>query len=134
LALLFFSGSFLWLLLGHLLQSEENGSFWQQSVIRIIGAIALLGGGLYSARESAQHRRQARIAKSKQLDLKALDPFIVTLPESEQVAIKVSAARRLFVEQDGIGSDDSSSGHPVEEIAKALSTALQNASKEGGQK
>ncbi|MFE5505046.1 hypothetical protein ACFQ73_20970 [Amycolatopsis japonica] len=134
LALLFFSGSFLWLLLGHLIQPETAGNFWQMAGIRILGAIALLGGGIYSARESAQHRRQARIAKAKQLDLKALDPFIVTLPESEQFAIKASAARRLFVEQDGIGSDDTSSGHPIEEIAKALNATLQNASKEGAQK
>lgn len=46
LALLFFSGSFLWLLLGHLVQSEGSGSFWQQAAVRMVGAIALLGGGV----------------------------------------------------------------------------------------
>ncbi|MGW4488844.1 hypothetical protein ACWEOE_34025 [Amycolatopsis sp. NPDC004368] len=130
LALVFFSGSFIWLLLGHVVQPDPSGGFWQQAVIRIVGAVALLGGGLYSARESAQHQRQSRLAKSKQLDLKALDPFIITLPESEQMAIKTEAARRLFVEKDADNPGETSTGHPIEEVAKALTSLVQNATKE----
>ncbi|MEV4150169.1 hypothetical protein AB0J40_41380 [Amycolatopsis sp. NPDC049691] len=128
-AMTFFSGSFLWLLLGHLISADDSGGFWQHVLVRIIGAVALLGGGLYSARESSQHRQQARLAKSKQLDLKALDPFVATLPEEQRLDIKAQAARRLFVETDSTSANDISSGHPLEEVLKTLVALAQNGSK-----
>jgi DNA repair exonuclease SbcCD ATPase subunit len=71
---------------------------WQQVALRAGASVALLGLGLYASRESGQHRQQERIAKDKQLDLAALDPFIANLDEVDQQAIKIAAAKRLFSE------------------------------------
>lgn len=91
-----FAASFLMFVVTLLFEDFSNGTSWQLVIVRLGGALALLGFGLYSARESAQHRRQERDAKAKQLDLAALDPFLATLPQSERHTIKAAAARRLF--------------------------------------
>lgn len=115
----FFAGSFSWVLLSAIFPTVAGSDMWVSLTVRAVGAIALIGGGLYLARESANHRRQEVLAKSKQLDLKAIDPFMANLPGELRNDIKSLAARRLFADTNG---DDGhpGSGHPYEQLAQAV--------------
>ncbi|MER6201489.1 hypothetical protein ABT234_29490 [Streptomyces sp. NPDC001586] len=93
-----FACSFLLFLVTLLVSPVDGKTPWQVIVIRFGGSLVLLAGGLYMSRESAQHRQEERRAKSIQLDLAALDPFIVNLPAEQRQSIKAAAANRLFVE------------------------------------
>ncbi|MFF9262693.1 MULTISPECIES: AAA family ATPase [Streptomyces] len=94
-----FACSFLLFLATLLVSHIDEKTPWQVIAVRFGGSIALLAGGLYMARESSQHRQEERRAKSVQLDLAALDPFIVNLPSEQRESIKAAAAARLFVER-----------------------------------
>ncbi|MGW4227487.1 hypothetical protein ACWEG1_28965 [Streptomyces bauhiniae] len=94
-----FAFSFLLFLATLLVSHIDEKTPWQVIAVRFGGSIALLAGGLYMAKESSQHRQEERRAKSVQLDLAALDPFIVNLPSDQRESIKAAAAARLFVER-----------------------------------
>lgn len=70
---------------------------WQLVVFKVTGSVGLLALGAYAARESTSHRKSERAAKSIDLDLAALEPFIVNMPENNKREIRLGAARRLFV-------------------------------------
>lgn len=69
---------------------------WQVVVFKITGSAGLLALGLYAGRESRSHRESERRAKSVQLDLAALEPFIANMNEEQQQAVRLGAAQRLF--------------------------------------
>ena len=94
---------------------------WQTIALRFGGSVALLALGYYAAHESTQHRNQAQVAKAKQLDLAALDPFIANLEVEEQRRIKAAAARRLFAEPD---SGNALTADGVAALADALRDVL----------
>jgi hypothetical protein len=69
---------------------------WQGVVLRSVASLALLAGGVYLARESAQHRREERETRATQLRLAALEPFVVNMSAKERSAIRASTANRVF--------------------------------------
>jgi hypothetical protein len=73
---------------------------WQNSVFRIVLAIMLSVPAAYLARESAKHREQQYSHLQTSLDLKAITPYIASLPTDEQHKIKVEVASRLFAAKD----------------------------------
>jgi hypothetical protein len=106
----------------------DGGTPWQVVVFKLAGSIALLALGAYAGHESRDHRREERRAKSVQLDLAALDPFIATLDDTEQHDIKAAAARRLFTQPlppaagpDGDHATDPTAGLPGTTPAEILS-------------
>lgn len=127
----FFASSFLWVLLSALFPTIAGDDAWASLIVRTVGAIALIGGGLYLARESANHRHQEVHARAKELDLKAIDPFMVNLPPEFRDEIKALAARRLFAEVNSDGTNQSGSGHPYERLAEAV-VALASRSRTNG--
>lgn len=80
---------------------------WQNSVFRIVLAFMLSVPAAYLARESAKHREQQYSHLQVSLDLKAITPYIASLPESEQHKLKVDIASRLFAAKDfsRVGAD-----------------------------
>ncbi|GHE93044.1 hypothetical protein GCM10014715_56690 [Streptomyces spiralis] len=108
-----FACSFLIFLATLLVSHVDEKTPWQFMAVRFGGSLALLAGGVYMAKESSQHRQEERRAKSFQLDLAALDPFIVNLPPEQRESIKAAAASRLFVERgtsDGTSVSEQQSG------------------------
>lgn len=109
---------------------------WQNSVFRIVLAIILSVPAAYLARESAKHREQQYNHLQTSLDLKAINPYIASLPIDEQHKIKIEVARRLFAARDysKVGSDP----YPVNvheivmEIIKKLEVNRQSKSDENG--
>jgi hypothetical protein len=73
---------------------------WQNSIFRIVLAIMLSVPATYLARESAKHREQQYSHLQTSLDLKAITPYIASLPTDEQHKIKVEVATRLFAAKD----------------------------------
>ena len=80
---------------------------WQNSIFRIVLAIMLSVPAAYLARESAKHREQQYNHLQTSLDLKAISPYIASLPIDEQHKIKIEIASRLFAARDysKIGAD-----------------------------
>lgn len=80
---------------------------WQNSVFRIVLAIMLSVPAAYLARESAKHREQQYNHLQTSLDLKAISPYIASLPIDEQHKIKIEVASRLFAARDysKVGTD-----------------------------
>lgn len=69
---------------------------WQNATFRIILAIMLSIPAAYLARESTKHREQQYNHLQTSLDLKAITPYIASLPEDVQHNIKFEVARNLF--------------------------------------
>lgn len=65
-------------------------------VQRIGAPVGVAGIGLFMSRESGLHRKVARSAKQTQLNLVALEPFIINLPEDQKKQIRYETARALF--------------------------------------
>ncbi|EUC71079.1 hypothetical protein Y017_07440 [Alcanivorax sp. 97CO-5] len=109
---------------------------WQNSVFRIALAIMLSVPAAYLARESAKHREQQYNHLQTSLDLKAISPYIASLPIDEQHKIKIEVASRLFAARDysKVGADP----YPVNvheivmEIIKKLEINKQTKSDKNG--
>ncbi|MVW87873.1 hypothetical protein EI969_18310 [Pseudomonas sp. PB101] len=81
-------------------ESLFNAFDWKQSIFKIFTAIALSVPAAYLARESAKHRNQEHINRRISLDLRAINPYIATLPTDEQNKIKSDVAAKIFGMQE----------------------------------
>jgi hypothetical protein len=93
-----FLASFAWLVVTLIVGHVTGHTAWQLVAYKFGGSVALFALGVYAGHESDSHRGEERTAKSKQLDLAALDPFIANLAPDDQRDIKAAAGRRLFTE------------------------------------
>lgn len=89
------------------LETTNTEFRWQTSTFRIVLAIILSVPAAYLARESAKHREQQYSHLQTSLDLKAITPYIASLPIDEQHKIKIKIASRLFAAKDysRVGAD-----------------------------
>ncbi|MBA1277229.1 hypothetical protein [Stutzerimonas stutzeri] len=69
---------------------------WQKSLFRLSLAFLLSVPAAYLARESAKHRKQQYEYHQNSLDLKAINPYISSLPIEEQHKLKIEIASRIF--------------------------------------
>ena len=102
---------------------------WKKSIFRMILAFLISVPAAYLARESAKHRQQQYQHLQTSLDLKAITPYMASLPSDEQHKLKVSIAARIFSAKDFsyVGKDP----YPLntQEIIMALISRIE--SKEG---
>ncbi|WP_234196460.1 hypothetical protein [Pseudacidovorax sp. NFM-22] len=68
----------------------------EKSIFRVILAFLLSAPTAYLARESSKHRAQQYLHLQTSLDLKAISPYIASLPEETQHKIKTDIATKLF--------------------------------------
>lgn len=73
---------------------------WQKALFRVILAFLLSAPAAYLARESAKHRTQQYLHLQTSLDLKAISPYLASLPEDVQHRIKGEVASKLFGGRD----------------------------------
>lgn len=80
---------------------------WESSVFRIVLAFILSVPSAYLARESAKHREQQYTHLQTSLDLKAINPYVASLPSEQQHKIKADVADRIFAAKEfsKVGSD-----------------------------
>ncbi|MBK0057036.1 hypothetical protein IAE40_00205 [Pseudomonas sp. S44] len=88
-------------------------------LLKVFAALALSVPAAYLARESSRHRIQEHMNRRIALDLRAMTPYIASLPNDEQNKIKSEVASKIFGMQGSIaGGDD----YPVnlQELVKLL--------------
>lgn len=87
--------------LGYSFWETTHGDFdWQKSLFRVALAFLLSAPAAYLARESAKHRLQQYSHLQTSLDLKAISPYLASLPEETQHQIKSEIAKRIFAGKD----------------------------------
>lgn len=70
------------------------------ALLRLALVFLLSVPAAYLARESTKHRQQQYTHLQTSLDLKAINPYIASLPEEEQHKIKSEIAQRIFAPKD----------------------------------
>ena len=96
----------------------------QASILRIVLGLAFAAPAAYVAYESARHRANEIRARKVELELAALGPFMVKMPELKQIEVREKLVERFF-------------GQPLVEpkidlppsVLTALTDALQTVSK-----
>jgi len=73
---------------------------WETAIQRMLNIFILTVPAAYLARESTKHRQQQYAYHQTALDLKALDPFIGTMPKEEQDSIKKEFANKIFAAKE----------------------------------
>ncbi|MDO7083583.1 hypothetical protein WNY51_15015 [Pseudocolwellia sp. AS88] len=82
---------------GYSLYETTTDAFkWETSLFRLIFSVLLSVPAAYLARESAKHRQQQYSHLETSLNLKAIGPYIASLPENEQNLIKSDIAKKMF--------------------------------------
>jgi len=67
-----------------------------EAIFKSTASAAILGAAGYMARLAAGFNREARDAKRTQLDLNALEPFLVNLSSDNAEALRIKFADRIF--------------------------------------
>lgn len=86
---------------------------WQESLFRLIFSIVLSVPAAYLARESAKHRQQQYHYHQTSLDLKAITPYIASLPDDEQHRLKSEIAQRLFAPKNAGAVTPTQDPYPI---------------------
>ena len=81
-------------------ESTKDSFEWQASIFRMALAFFLSVPSAYLARESAKHRQQQYSHLQTSLDLRALNPFIASLPLEQQHNLKINIAAKVFGAKD----------------------------------
>ncbi len=81
-------------------ETTQNTFSWDKSAFRILAAVFLSAPAAYLARESSKHRHQQNAHLQASLDLKAVSPYVASLPEEIQHKIKAEVASRVFSGRD----------------------------------
>ena len=88
--------------------STHSGFDWESSIFRTVLVFILSIPAAYLSRESTKHREQQYNYHHTALDLKAITPYIASLPEVDQNRIKISIAERIFASrQTNLNQQDS---------------------------
>lgn len=88
--------------------STHSGFDWESSIFRTVLVFILSIPAAYLSRESAKHREQQYNYHHTALDLKAITPYIASLPDEDQNKIKISIAERIFASrQTNLSQQDS---------------------------
>ncbi|WP_419711620.1 hypothetical protein [Pseudomonas sp. NFX224] len=93
---------------------------WKQSILKVFTAIALSVPAAYLARESAKHRNQEHINRRISLDLRAITPYIATLPSEEQNKIKSEVASKIFGVQENGNTPPDNYPINIQELVKSM--------------
>ncbi|MER1972675.1 MAG: hypothetical protein ABS880_02815 [Psychrobacter alimentarius] len=110
-------------------------SFWESihqsfdlsnSLLRLALVFLLSVPAAYLARESTKHRQQQYTHLQTSLDLKAINPYIASLPDEEQHRIKAEIAQRIFAPKDFQSISNESYPINSQEVIMALISKFGN--------
>lgn len=79
---------------------EDTG--WVKLVARIFATSSLVTGAAYAARQASKQEKVERYARKIEMELVAIDPFIQSMEEEKQSAIKEEIARKIFGNTEGM--------------------------------
>lgn len=87
-------------IVGITLYETSKDLTWQIALTRLAFTLVLSVPAAYLARESAKHRAQQYSYLQTALDLKAITPYLASLPLEEQHKVKIKMADRIFASKD----------------------------------
>lgn len=90
------------------------------ALLRLVLVFLLSVPAAYLARESTKHRQQQYTHLQTSLDLKAINPYIASLPEEEQHKIKSEIAQKIFAPKDFQSINNESYPINSQEVIMAL--------------
>ena len=108
------------------IESMHQSFDLSNSLLRL-GLVFLLSvPAAYLARESTKHRQQQYTHLQTSLDLKAINPYIASLPDEEQHKIKSEIAQRIFAPKDFQSISNESYPINSQEVIMALISKFGN--------
>lgn len=108
------------------IESMHNSFDLSNSLLRLALVFLLSVPAAYLARESTKHRQQQYTHLQTSLDLKAINPYIASLPEEEQHKIKSEIAQRMFAPKDFQSISNESYPINSQEVIMALISKFGN--------
>lgn len=87
-------------------ETTKDTFSWDKSTFRLLAAVFLSAPAAYLARESSKHRYQQYTHLQTSLDLKAVSPYVASLPDEVQHKIKAELASRVFSSKDSYKQTD----------------------------
>lgn len=105
-------------------ESINPGFDWKTALFRLPFTLILSVPAAYLAKESSKHRQQQYNHLQTSLDLKAINPYLSTLPNDDQHRIKSEIANRLFAPKDFTNISSDSYPIDVQELIKLLLQSL----------
>lgn len=103
-----------------IIETSKSEFDWKLSLFRIGIAFALSIPTAYLARESAKHRQQHYNHLQTSLNLKAIHPFLASLPPEEQHKIKADIANKIFSPKENLLFSNDSMPVNIQELLMAL--------------
>ena len=106
----FIVGTAIWIFLAYIFNTgvAENGTdlVWGELIMSFSLTAVLLYGAAYSAQQSTKHRNNEKRARWFALEIKAIDPFISSLPEAVQQTLKKELSEKLFAQSEQNNDSD----------------------------
>ncbi|MFZ2853069.1 MAG: hypothetical protein WAZ34_03030 [Rhodocyclaceae bacterium] len=114
-------------------ETTADSFILESSIFRLIFTISLSIPAAYLARESAKHRLQQYSHLQTSLDLKAITPYIASLPPADQHRLKSEIANRLFAAKNHDQLRQESYPLNIHEILVTLLNKLEFPSNKGNE-
>ncbi|MGP4734148.1 MULTISPECIES: hypothetical protein [unclassified Psychrobacter] len=108
------------------IESMQQSFDLSNSLLRLALVFLLSVPAAYLARESTKHRQQQYTHLQTSLDLKAINPYIASLPDEEQHKIKSEIAQRIFAPKDFQSISNESYPINSQEVIMALISKFGN--------
>lgn len=113
-------------------ESTKSTFSWDVALFRVSIAFLLSVPAAYLARESAKHREQQYYYRQTALNLKAISPYIASLPEDEQHKLKIDIAAKIFSGREPSKFEGDSYPINIQEILIALLSKIETPSRNTG--
>lgn len=79
---------------------SAGGFDWEKAMLKLVCTVLFSVPAAYLARESAKHRQQQYTHLQTGLDLKAMGPYIASLPKERQDELKAEMAQKIFAQKN----------------------------------
>jgi hypothetical protein len=98
---------------------QAGSTTWADVGWRIFVASAVGLFAAYAARQADKHDRTRKRSRRMELELASISPYLDSLPQDQQVEMKMDLARRLFGQDDAADTTDATTGTQVD-LAKMI--------------
>ena len=104
---------------------QKTSTTWADVGWRVFVASAVGLFAAYAARQADKHDRTRRRSRRMELELASISPYLHSLPEAQQIEIKMDLARRLFGQEEPADSKSDTTTGTQADLAKLI---IENAS------
>lgn len=83
----------------------DTHTFWEKIITAFSLTGVLLYGAAFASQQSTKHRNNEKRARWFALEVKAFDPFVSSLPETQRNVLKQQLSERLFGQFNDVSTD-----------------------------